>query len=157
MKRLLTICLFALLIPLAFSGCEEREVISFEYTSEILIEKEHPSEDFVWAGRFETPRKSGGLLTYSDSRFFGIVDDQQIEVIKLSQEKNYFKPFANNVNANLSKLLGISREKLRAKFDVAVDDISLHRKETESQPPVSTSPSETEEQSTETTRTPETR
>ena len=97
-----------------FSGCEEREVIAFEYTSEILIEKECPSEDIVWAGRFETPRKSGGILTYSDSRFFGIVDDQQIEVIKLSQEKNYFKPFANNVNANLSKLLGISREKLRA-------------------------------------------
>lgn len=127
MKRLLTICLLVVLILLAFSGCEEREVIAFEYTSEILIEKERPSEDFVWAGRFETPRKSGGILTYSDSRFFGIVDDQQIEVIKLSQEKNYFKPFANNVNANLSKLLGISREKLRAKFDVAVDDISLHR------------------------------
>ena len=127
MKRLLTICLLVVLILLAFSGCEEREVIAFEYTSEILIEKECPSEDIVWAGRFETPRKSGGILTYSDSRFFGIVDDQQIEVIKLSQEKNYFKPFANNVNANLSKLLGISREKLRAKFDVAVDEINIQR------------------------------
>ena len=59
MKRLLTICLLVVLILLAFSGCEEREVIAFEYTSEILIEKECPSEDIVWAGRFETPRKSG--------------------------------------------------------------------------------------------------
>ena len=127
MKKILSILLISVLALAILSGCQEREVIAFEYTAEILIDKERPDEKLVWAGRFETPRKSGGLLTYSDSRFFGIVDDHQIEVIKLSQEKNYFKPFESNVTANLAKLLGISREKLRAKFDVAVDEINIHR------------------------------
>lgn len=127
MKKILSILLISVLSLAILSGCQEREVVAIEYTSEILIDKERPEGEFVWAGKFETPRKSGGLLTYSDSRFFGIVEHQQIEVIKLSQEKNYFKPFESNVTANLSKLLGISREKLRAKFDIAVDEISLHR------------------------------
>lgn len=127
MKKIFGIVCVTVLVLAIFAGCEERETVTFEYTSEILVDKERPDEALVWAGKFETPRKSSGLLTYSDSRFFGIVDDHQIEVIKLSKEKNYFKPFASNVSGDLPKLLGISREEQREKFDISIDEINIHR------------------------------
>lgn len=121
MKRIISMLLFSLICFPIFSGCSKREVISMEYTSEILVDKEMPEDELVWAGRFVTPRIGAGLLPYSESEFFGIIDQHNIKTVPTwKEEKKHFKlayPYANDYIAELTR---IKREKLREKFNIVI-------------------------------------
>ena len=117
MKKMIVFFMAVLFGALIFSGCFEKEIIPIEYTSQVLVDKEQPDESFVWAGRFETPSKSDGLLLYSDSEFFGIVNNQTIQVIKTKHESQYIKDFAKK---DLFQLLNMKKDELAKKFWLAI-------------------------------------
>lgn len=120
-KRIVSMLLLTLICLPIFSGCSEREVIPIEYTSEILVKKELPEDELVWAGRFVTPLSGVGLLPYSESDFLGIVGQHTIKTVPTwKEEKKYFKlayPYANDYIADLTR---IKREKLREKFNLVI-------------------------------------
>lgn len=118
-KRILP--LIALLLTLfLLPACSEKELIPMEYTSDILIGTEAPDSTLVWAGIFATPASTDGLLSFSESMVFGIVDNHSIQTVSPREKGKYLAYSETYANDHLATLLGIKRERLREKFNLAI-------------------------------------
>ena len=68
MRKILLLLIVLFVCTLFFSACNPKEIVPFEYTSEILIDTEIPCASLVLAGRIGTPtiglyrRGAGGCL-----------------------------------------------------------------------------------------------
>ena len=117
MKKIITFLLLALLCLSVFSGCKKKEDIPFEYTREMLVDKELPDKSLVWAGVFETPIEGVGMFESPDDSFFGIVNCDGIrditEVFTYDDGVYIVKTASFD---DVCKVLGISIEELCQKF-----------------------------------------
>ena len=121
MKRILMIlCVLALCLSV-FVGCSENEDIPLEYTSEVLIDKEHPDEYLVWAGRIQTPTKGVSILesAFPKSTIFGIVGQGHIDAIDWNDRDEYVKSYDTD-DYDLHKILKMSKEEQLKKFNHAI-------------------------------------
>ena len=121
MKRILSILIVLLLGISVFAGCSENEDIPLDYTSEVLIDKEHPDERLVWAGRIQTPTKGVSILESASpkSKIFGIVGQGSIEVIDWNDRDEYVKSYDTD-DYDLHKILKMSKEEQLKKFNHAI-------------------------------------
>lgn len=117
MKRFIGLVLALLLGLSVFSGCKKKD-IPFEYTREILIDKELPDKSLVWAGLFETPVRGVAMFESPDDAFFGIVNCEGIrditEVFTYDDGVYIVKTASFD---DVCKVLEISIEELCEKFN----------------------------------------
>ena len=117
MKRIIFLFAMVAICLSVFVGCKGKENIPFEYTREILIDKELPDKSLVWAGVFETPIEGVGMFESPDDTFFGIVNHEGIRDIKevFSYEDGAYIIKTASFD-DVCKVLGISIEELCKKF-----------------------------------------
>lgn len=119
MKKLVLLFLMIIICLPIFSGCKvsEKADIPFEYTCEVLIDKELPDQSLVWAGKIQTPTQGAFIIEFSEDYFNGIVTSNGIyDFSNYSEGVDYKEYFQNDVH----KALNISKKELSKKFNMAI-------------------------------------
>ena len=119
MKKFVSLFLMIIICLPVFSGCKvsEKVDIPFEYTCEVLIDKELPEQSFVWAGRIQTPTRGVSIIEFPQDYFNGIVTSNGIQDFV-----NYFGgvEYKEYSLDNVCKALKISKKDLSKKFNMAI-------------------------------------
>lgn len=114
------LCIFSLI------GCNnsKKQNVPFEYTYEILVDKELPNQSLVWAGNIKTPTRGGSIIESPEDEFNGIVTNDGIYDFKSYSGGVDCKEYSLN---DVCKALNISKKELSKKFNMAVQsqDVSV--------------------------------
>lgn len=120
MKKLVLLFLTIIICLHVFSGCKvsEKADIPFEYTCEVLIDKELPDQSFVWAGKIQTPTRGVSMIEFPEDYFNGIVTTNGIQDFVNHSGGVDYKDYSLD---NVCKALKISKKDLSKKFNMAIN------------------------------------
>ena len=122
MKRIISVLLmmfFSFLLIFSLVGCNslKKQDITFDYTYEILIDKELPDQSLVWAGKIEMPTRGVSIIELPEDEFNGIVFNDGIYDFKSYSGGVDCKEYSLN---DVCKALNISKKELSKKFNMAI-------------------------------------
>ena len=110
---LILLCIYSLV------GCSssKKQDIPFEYTYEILVDKELPNQSLVWAGKIEMPTRGVSIIEFPEDEFDGIVTNDGIYDFKSYSGGVDCKKYSLN---DVCNALNISKKELSKKFNMAI-------------------------------------
>ena len=110
---LILLCIYSLV------GCSssKKQDIPFEYTYEILVDKELPNQSLVWAGKIEMPTRGVSIIEFPEDEFDGIVTNDGIYDFKNYSGGVDWKKYSLN---DVCNALNISKKELSKKFNMAI-------------------------------------
>lgn len=122
MKRIVSVLLlmfFSFLLIFSLVGCNslKKQDIPFDYTYEILIDKELPDQSLVWAGKIQTPTRGVSIIEFPEDYFNAIVTSDGIYDFTNYSDGVCCKEYSLN---DVCKALNISKKELSKKFNLAI-------------------------------------
>lgn len=125
MKKYFVVIL-TLLFMFSLVGCNssKKQDVPFEYTYEILVDKELPNQSLVWAGKIAMPTRGASIFEFPEDYFNGIVTYNGIHDLKNYSGGVVFKEYSLN---DVCKALNLSKKDLSKKFNMAIQsqDVSV--------------------------------
>lgn len=118
MKKYFVVIL-TLLCIYSLVGCNssKKQDIPFEYTYEILVDKELPNQSLVWAGKIKMPTRGVSIIEFPEDEFDGIVTNNGIYDFKNYSGGVDCKEYSLN---DVCQALNISKKELSKKFNMAI-------------------------------------
>ena len=121
MKRIICmITCVCLICCILFTGCkkEEEPIVPLNYYSAVLIQKELPDENLVWAGTLQAPEPNVFMnLGSPEYKLFGMVSPSHIDTVPTSQQAHYLTELDSDA---LSAMMGWSEEEYSTHIRTAI-------------------------------------